>query len=272
MYIMYSFGFICLMTLFTTGCQLLVSPTDTGARHLGAGDYSKAIESLNAIEPSSQSRRLLARAHRTRAAQSLKQHRCTQALKDLEAAAAFEPRFMLDYQLTDRCFSKAKQPPPVALAEVLIESGDTRTRVLTVLLAKAYAAETFEQTNQYARTLVSRNVWKADIARWLAKKSMQLQKDSDARFWLLKLVTRQTTDAYLLSRLAMTCARLKDDELAHRYFSAAWTLKPGNRVLLSPWRAVCARRKDAACVAHIDAQTSAPGQDRQLRPLLKSKR
>ena len=272
MYSMYSSAFIILMVLFTTGCQLLVSPTDHGARHLGAGDYSKAIESLASIEPTSDSRRLLARAYRTRSAQSLEHHRCTKALEDLEAAAELEPRFKLNYQLTDRCFSKAKQPPPLALAQVLLEGGDTRTRVLTVLLADAHASETFEQTNQYARTLISRNVWKPNIAQWLAKKSMQLKRDHDARFWLLKIVTRTPGDAYLLSRLAMTCARLKDDELAHRYFKAAWTLKPGNRVLLSPWRTVCARRKDKACIAHIDAQSSPTGQDRGLRPLLKSKR
>lgn len=272
MCMMYSRVFISCMALITTGCQLLVSPTDIGARHLSTGAYSKAIAALNSIEPSAQSHRLLARALRTRAAQSLKSLRCKAALQDLESAAQFESRLKLDYQLTDRCFSNAKQPPPIALAQFLFEGGDTRTRVLNVLLSHARASDAFEQTNQLARTLVSRNVWQADTARWLAQKSMQNKQDSDARFWLLKLVTREAADAYLISRLAMTCARLKDDELAHRYFKAAWTLKPGNKVLLAPWRSVCNRRGDTACVAHIDAQSVVPNQDRRLRPLLKSKR
>lgn len=272
MSIRYVRAFTSLLLLLLTGCNLLVSPTDTGARHLSAGDYSKAITSLNGLASSNLKNRLLARAYRTRADTLLHEKQCAPALADLESAAKLEPRLKLNYQLADHCFRSINTAPPLVLAQFLFEGGDTRTRILAVLLADAFKTKAFTQANQFARTLVSRNVWQADTARWLAKESLQQKRYSDGRFWLLKLVTRETPTAYVLTRLAMTCAYLKDDILAHRYFAQAWTLKPGNPVILVPWRAVCERRGDAECIARIDAQRSPIDQSRQLRPLLKSRR
>ena len=263
---------LSLLLYLCTGCQLLVAPTDTGERHLSSGQHSAAIDALKPLPVSSERNRLLARSYRTRASGFLRSKRCELALNDLESAAELEPRLKLDYQLTDRCFATAQKPPPVVLAQFLFDGGDTRTRVLSVLLSAALTDKVFDTANQLARTLVSRNVWQAETAHWLARTALAQKRLSDGRFWLLKLVTREKPTAYLLTRLAMTCAQLKDDNLAHRYFSEAWSLKPGNPVILTPWRKVCKRLGNQSCVARIDAQNS-PGQlDRQLRPLLKSKR
>ena len=255
-----------------TSCGLFFSPTDKGENLMAAGLYSEAIQALRSTPRSAQRERLLARAFRIRAAKNLKRGDCKTAISDLEAAAQLEARVKVDYQQVDRCFAKAKRPPPLPVARFLYQSGDTRTRILNVLLTQAISAQNFTEANQLARSLAARNIWKLQHAQWLARMSIQQSTLSDARFWLLKLVSNEPENAYLLTRLAITCSQLNDNELAHLYFGRAWAVSPGNAVLAREWHTVCTRRKDHRCLEMLNAHTDATNDDRKLRPLLKSKR
>lgn len=261
-----------LVCLLFPACGLFIVPTDEGELLMASGRYSEAIQALRSTPKSPKKDRLLARAFRSRAATSLRREQCESALSDLEIAAKLEARVKIDYQQADRCFTQKEQPPPLPLARFLYETGDSRTRILDVLLNQAVSDRVFKEANQLARTLAARNIWRHQHAQWLAKASFQHGALSDAQFWLIKLVTKDPKNAYLLTRLAITCSKLNDTQLAHLYFGKAWALSPGNPVLVREWRTVCERRNDNRCIEMLRARTITPPDDRKLRPLLKSKR
>ncbi len=268
-------------TLFTLlgilyGCHMFVTPTDAGERMIAKGEYAAAISSLSKLEtrkPTPEDLpRLLARAHRSRAAHHLQTHACEHAFEDFEAAAKREPRLPLNYQLTEACFRRSRTPLPVALARVLFDLGDLRTQILKPLLTQAVEQQEYAKAQSLARTLAARNHWTEDNAKWLAREATKRNDLRIARFWLLKLINRAPEDAYLLTRTAITCAQLKDDQLAHQFFSRAYRLSPSNRVILAPWRESCLRRDDSKCLRQIDLLLKEKPQDRGLRPLPRSRR
>ena len=266
------FTVLCLLY----GCHMFVQPTDAGERMIARGEYGAAILSLSALEgrkPTPEHLpRLMARAHRSRAAQHLRTQSCERAFEDFEAAAKREPRLALNYQLTEACFRRSQTPIPVALARVLFELGDLRTQILKPLLTQAVEQKHYAQAQSLARTLAARNHWTEDTAKWLAREATKRKELRIARFWLLKLINRVRDDAYLLTRAAITCAQLRDDQLAHQFFSRAYRLSPSNRVILSPWRESCRRRNDSKCLSQIELLLQEKPQDRGLRPLPKSRR
>ena len=266
----------CLVLVLLSGCQLFQGSTHRAELFMGSGQYDAAISELSAREvdgPKDQTvQKLLARAYRSRAAQYLRSKDCQAALNDYEAAARRSPRLALNYRLTESCFRETKLVVPTNLAHILFTFGDLKTETLKIVLKDYMERSLFDKAEPVARTLAARQVWNEADAKSLASHAIEKEVYHAARYWLLKLVRRQPTDAYLMTRAAMVSMALKDYETANRLFTRVHHVRPENRVILSSWRQACTELGRTVCVQRIDGLLKPVSTERELRALPKSRR
>ena len=243
---------------------------------MGSGQYDAAIAELSEQESTAPTdkevRELLARAYRSRAAQNLKSHDCQAALDDYESAAQRRPRLALNYRLTEACFEGRQLAVPTNLAHILFTFGDLKTETLKIVLKDYMDRRLFDKADPVARTLAARQVWSEADAKSLASHAMEKEVYHAARYWLLKLVRRQPTDAYLMTRAAMVSMALKDYATANRLFARVHHMRPENRVILVNWRKACSALGRTICVQRINGLLKPASMDRELRALPKSRR
>ena len=266
----------CSVLLLLSGCQVFQGSTHHAEIYMGSGQYDAAISELSVREANAPNdrevRRLLARAYRSRAAKNLNIHDCQAALNDYESAAKREPRLALNYRLTEACFERRHLTVPTNLAHILFTFGDLKTETLKIVLKDYLARSLFEKADPVARTLAARQVWSEAHAKSLANHAMENEVYHAARYWLLKLVRRQPTNAYLMTRAAMVSMALKDYATANRLFTRVHHMRPENRVILVSWRKACSALGRRTCVQRINGLLNPTTTDRELRALPKSRR
>ena len=264
-------------TLLITACSLVDSHYELAERDIVFQRFDRAISTLNELsgaEPKNlKTQRLLARALRARGERALRQGRCTHAFADFESAQThFQKVLKLNYQLTEHCFRTQNKSLPNPLKLRLYALGDARTEMVAARFKQAMDGDERAKAELLGRTLLTRNALRIADLKWLAQKASASKEWLNARYWFAQLSLKEPTNIYFLTRTATLSQKVDDHVLADRYFRRVLSLSPNNRIILSAWRKSCLQLGDEQCVKNIDQRNRKDPDQRQLRPLLKSRR
>ena len=264
-------------TLLMTACSMVEKQYELAERDIVFQHFDRAISTLNELSRTApqnlKTQRLLARAFRARGERALKQRRCALAFADFESAQTrFQKVLKLNYQLTEHCFRTQKKPLPHRLKLRLYALGDARTEMVYARFRQAIDENERPKAELLGRTLLTRNALRIDDLKWLAQQASRSKEWSSARYWFAQLSAREPTNIYYLTRTATLSQKVDDHVLADRYFRRVVSLSPNNRIILSAWRKSCVHLGDEQCVKNIDLRNRTAPDQRQLRPLLKSRR